>query len=86
MRRAARALRALTCRAGALVAALLIALIGLYRRFISPGLRPCCRFIPSCSAYAQESLHKHGLIKGVAKAAWRLARCQPFARGGIDEP
>ena len=71
---------------GGLIAAALIAVIGLYQRLISPCLRPCCRFIPSCSVYAAESLRKHGLIKGAAKAAWRLARCQPFARGGLDEP
>lgn len=86
MHEAAQALWKMARRGGALVAALLIAVIGLYRRLISPGLRPCCRFIPSCSVYAQESLHKHGLFKGLARAAWRLARCQPFARGGLDEP
>ena len=81
-----RALSALMQQAGQLVAALLIALIHLYQRLISPCLRPCCRFVPSCSVYAAESLRKHGLIKGAARAAWRLARCQPFARGGLDEP
>ena len=72
--------------AGSFLSTLLIAVIRLYQHLISPCLRPCCRFVPSCSAYAVESLRKHGLVKGVAKAAWRLARCQPFARGGLDEP
>jgi uncharacterized protein len=64
----------------------LIGLIGLYQRLISPALRPCCRFVPTCSVYAAECLHKHGLIKGLAKTLWRLARCQPFARSGLDLP
>lgn len=80
------AVTSLMREAGSFVSNLLIAVIRLYQHLISPCLRPCCRFVPSCSAYAVESLRKHGLARGVAKAAWRLARCQPFARGGLDEP
>jgi uncharacterized protein len=64
----------------------LLALIAVYQRLVSPALRPCCRFVPTCSVYATECLHKHGLVRGLAKTVWRLARCQPFARGGLDLP
>ena len=59
-------------------------LIKFYRAAISPLLGPRCRFEPSCSAYAEEALRQHGVIKGLGLAAWRLGRCHPFARGGID--
>jgi len=64
----------------------LLALISFYQRAISPGLRPRCRFVPSCSEYAATSLRKYGLLKGLAKTLWRLARCQPLCKGGHDEP
>ncbi len=63
---------------------ILLLLIRLYRATISPLLGPRCRFEPSCSAYAEEALRTHGVVRGVALAAWRLGRCHPFARGGID--
>jgi uncharacterized protein len=67
---------------------LLLALLWLYRRVLSPAHRalvgPACRFEPTCSAYAEEALHKHGAWRGAGLAAWRLMRCQPFSRGGID--
>ncbi len=45
-----------------------------------------CRFYPSCSHYAKRALIKHGLIRGSFMTAWRLARCNPFNSGGVDEP
>ena len=66
--------------------AALVALIRIYRRIISPGLLPCCRFTPSCSTYALESLQKHGVVKGLAKATWRVCRCHPLGRAGYDPP
>ena len=45
-----------------------------------------CRFYPSCSRYAKRALIKHGLIRGSFMTAWRLARCNPFNSGGVDEP
>ena len=59
---------------------LLQALIRFYRKNISPAHPPCCRFIPSCSAYAMEALEVHGALKGSALAAWRVLRCHPFHR------
>jgi uncharacterized protein len=63
---------------------LLLKLIWLYRRAFSPVLTPRCRFEPSCSAYAEEAISVHGALRGGLLAVWRLLRCQPFARGGID--
>jgi putative membrane protein insertion efficiency factor len=63
---------------------LLLAGLRLYRRLLSPVLGPACRFEPSCSAYAEEALHTHGVLRGVGLAVWRLLRCQPFARAGLD--
>lgn len=63
---------------------LLIGLVTVYRQVISPVLPPTCRYHPSCSAYALESLQVHGAMKGVLLAAWRLGRCNPFTKGGLD--
>jgi len=63
---------------------LLQAPIRAYRRVLSPLLPRACRFHPSCSVYALEALEVHGPLKGLFLTAWRLARCQPFARGGLD--
>lgn len=55
-----------------------------YKRFISPLLPPSCRFYPTCSDYAYEAIEKHGVIKGGRLAVWRVLRCNPFGKGGID--
>ena len=62
----------------------LMALIGFYRRFISPALPPACRFHPSCSAYALEAFEVHGITRGGWLATLRLCKCHPFHPGGID--
>ena len=59
---------------------LLLALIRAYRTYISPGRPPCCRFIPTCSAYALEAVEKYGALKGGWLALRRVARCHPFHR------
>ena len=59
---------------------LLLGLIRLYRKRISPGRPPCCRFIPTCSAYALEAVEVHGALKGGLLSAWRVLRCHPFHR------
>ena len=43
-----------------------------------------CKFHPSCSHYAADALRKHGLVRGSLKAAWRIVRCNPWSRGGVD--
>ncbi|MBI5546246.1 MAG: membrane protein insertion efficiency factor YidD [Deltaproteobacteria bacterium] len=62
----------------------LIALVRLYKRLISPLLPPACRFHPTCSAYAEEALRRHGALRGTSLAARRLLRCHPFHAGGVD--
>ena len=62
----------------------LIALVRLYQRLISPLLPPACRFYPSCSAYAVEALRRHGALRGSWLTVRRLSRCHPFCEGGVD--
>lgn len=62
----------------------LISLIRFYQRRISPLKKPCCRFYPTCSAYAIEAIAKKGIIRGSAMATWRILRCNPFGKGGFD--
>lgn len=57
-----------------------------YKRLISPLLPPACRFQPTCSEYARLAVLKYGVVRGGAKALWRIARCQPLCVGGIDLP
>ncbi|MGZ4320362.1 MAG: membrane protein insertion efficiency factor YidD [Gaiellaceae bacterium] len=54
--------------------------------FPSPGVAgaPTCKYHPSCSQYASDALHKYGLLKGTAKAVWRILRCNPWSKGGVD--
>lgn len=59
---------------------LLMAMIRFYQREISPMSPPCCRFIPSCSAYALEALEKYGAWKGGWLSLRRILRCNPFHR------
>lgn len=65
---------------------LLVFLLDLYKRRISPLLPRSCRFSPTCSEYARLAILKHGPFAGGLLAAGRLMRCQPFHPGGIDLP
>ncbi|MGW8264746.1 MAG: membrane protein insertion efficiency factor YidD [Longimicrobiales bacterium] len=64
--------------------AVFLAVIRLYRLGISPYTPPSCRFTPTCSAYAQEAIEKHGAGKGAWIALRRLLRCHPFGGKGYD--
>jgi hypothetical protein len=69
--------------------ALCIALIRVYQKTLGPMLSlfgPMCRFAPSCSQYTIEALRKYGLVRGLAKGALRIARCNPLHPGGYDPP
>lgn len=59
---------------------LLLWMIRFYRSAISPTRPPCCRFIPTCSAYALEAIEKYGVLKGGWLALRRILRCHPFHR------
>ena len=63
---------------------LMIGLVKLYRRFISPIKPPCCRFSPTCSEYALEAFTKRGFFAGLILTVWRVLRCNPFSKGGYD--
>ncbi|MBP0973334.1 MAG: membrane protein insertion efficiency factor YidD [Oscillospiraceae bacterium] len=60
-------------------------LIRFYRKCISPLFPPCCRYYPSCSAYALTAIERFGACRGFVLAFWRLLRCNPWSRGGVDE-
>lgn len=79
------ALRMLAWPAARLVDLLLL-LIRFYQRLLSPALGGRCRFSPSCSEYAAESLKKHGLLRGLFRSTWRILRCNPFGGSGYDPP
>jgi putative membrane protein insertion efficiency factor len=63
---------------------ILIFMIKFYRIYISPMKRTRCPYYPSCSQYGLEAVEKYGAVKGGILAAWRILRCNPFSRGGID--
>jgi len=63
---------------------LFVLIIKFYQKAISPMFPPSCRFYPTCSEYAVQSITKYGVIKGSVKSAWRVLRCNPFNKGGYD--
>lgn len=66
---------------------ILILVVKFYRNYLS-GLKryPTCRYIPTCSEYAILAIEKYGAFKGSLKAIYRLLRCNPFSKGGVDYP
>lgn len=56
---------------------------GLFRYVFPHGF---CRFYPTCSEYGHGAIKKYGLLVGIPKTAWRILRCNPFNRGGVDLP
>src|SRR5262245_2486489 len=61
-----------------------VALLRAYKFGISPLFPPSCRYVPTCSEYAMEAVDRHGVVRGLALAIWRLLRCHPFVKGGFD--
>jgi len=55
-----------------------------YQRWISPARPRRCKYEPTCSAYAIESVERFGIVRGATLAIWRLLRCNPFSHGGFD--
>ncbi|MGB7549338.1 MAG: membrane protein insertion efficiency factor YidD [Terracidiphilus sp.] len=68
---------------------ILLAALAFYRRWLSPAVHALspggCRFVPTCSEYAAVAIATHGPLRGVGLAVWRLLRCHPFCRGGLDQ-
>ncbi|MGZ4666178.1 MAG: membrane protein insertion efficiency factor YidD [Frankiaceae bacterium] len=62
----------------------LIAAVRVYQREVSPKRAPCCKYSPTCSAYAVEALERHGARRGTWLTLRRLLRCRPGAAGGAD--
>ena len=62
----------------------LVGAISAYQKLISPYLPDSCRYYPSCSAYASETIEKHGLVRGCWRALKRISRCHPWHDGGYD--
>ena len=71
----------------------LLQLITIYQRTLSPdhgwfrSMYPkgYCKYSPTCSEYAKHAIQQKGIVVGLVKALWRILRCNPFSRGGLDE-
>jgi uncharacterized protein len=63
---------------------IVLAFLGAYQRWISPSRGRRCKYEPTCSHYAAESVHRFGAVRGLVLAGWRLLRCNPFSHGGFD--
>jgi len=68
---------------------ILLAILAFYRRWLSPALHSLgpgggCRYLPTCSEYASVAIARHGPLWGAILAIWRVLRCHPFTRGGLD--
>src|SRR4051812_39216136 len=62
-----------------------VVILRVYRALISPLYGDVCRYYPSCSAYAMGAIQQHGVVKGIGLGTWRIARCHPWAKGGVDD-
>ncbi|MDD5439433.1 MAG: membrane protein insertion efficiency factor YidD [Candidatus Omnitrophica bacterium] len=63
---------------------LCLSLIRFYHKYLSINKLQTCRFYPTCSAYAEESIEKYGALRGSLRSMARILRCHPFSRGGYD--
>ncbi|HVM92847.1 MAG TPA: membrane protein insertion efficiency factor YidD [Terriglobales bacterium] len=64
--------------------AVALAMLRMYKRWVSPSLAPSCRYVPTCSEYAMEAIERYGVVRGSAMGAWRILRCHPLVKGGYD--
>ena len=63
---------------------ILIGMIKLYRKYLSPLKSTKCPYYPTCSQYGLEAIEKYGALKGSLLAVWRILRCNPFSHGGYE--
>jgi len=65
---------------------IVITFLRVWRSYVSPlySWTNCCKYQPSCCNYAIEACEKHGILRGAIASAWRVARCNPFSKGGYD--
>jgi putative membrane protein insertion efficiency factor len=61
---------------------LVLKILFLYKKYLSQGYN--CRFVPTCSEYTYEAVKKYGVVKGLWLGSWRVLRCNPFNKGGVD--
>jgi uncharacterized protein len=57
-----------------------------YQKLLSPLVGARCKYYPSCSEYAAQSIERFGILRGLVLAGWRLLRCNPWSLGGVDKP
>jgi putative membrane protein insertion efficiency factor len=69
-----------------LLTTILIGCVRFYQVCLRPMLPSVCRFEPSCSEYFIQAVRKYGPVRGGCKGVWRICRCNPWTRGGIDPP
>jgi len=67
-----------------MIKTVLIYLLSLYQKFISPFFGSRCRFAPSCSEYAKIAIREKGILKGAGLAVVRISKCHPLHEGGYD--
>lgn len=65
---------------------ILLIFIGFYQKFLSPSLGQNCRFYPSCSSYTVQAIEKYGALRGLQKGFYRILKCNPYNKGGINLP
>ncbi len=67
-----------------LMKGVVLCLLKVYKRFVSPLLPRACRFVPTCSEYMYEAIEKKGILRGLLLGLKRILRCHPFSSGGVD--
>jgi len=65
---------------------ILLVFISFYQKFLSPSLGQNCRFYPSCSSYSAQAIEKYGALKGLQKGFYRILKCNPYNKGGVNLP
>ncbi len=63
---------------------IVIYLIKFYQKHLSKLKPPCCRYYPTCSQYTLEAVRRFGAIRGLILGFWRILRCNPYSKGGVD--